>query len=352
MQANPKGTVRLELDQEVRKIREGLQRAKYRDSFELEVWGAVSPGDVQRALQDIQPRIVHFCGHGHGNQGLVFVNEQGKECLVSNTALANLFHLVATQVECVVLNACHSHEQAKAIIEQINYVIGTTQAVYDDAAISFTTGFYEALGNGLSIEAAYSWAKNRVELEVYRSSTTLEHEIAVLLKKEPLTHFEPMILASSLETTGTQMITPEPPSNSSASHQSGGISFGNHAQVQGDVFTGDKYGGNLYGQTPTSSEITISKEELLALLKELKTCIKQASMDEEEQDIAVDQISTAIQEANKIEPQNQKQQTDKIGEYLENTKKILDRVKDVGEIGTKAFPILKGLAQILGVSLL
>ncbi len=64
LSANPKDTSRLRLDQEVRDIKEGLQRAKKRDQFVLESQLAVRPRDIQLAMLDINPSIVHFSGHG------------------------------------------------------------------------------------------------------------------------------------------------------------------------------------------------------------------------------------------------------------------------------------------------
>ncbi len=53
------------------------------------------------------------------------------------------------------LNGCDSEEQAKAIAQDINYIIGMTKAIGDRAAIEFAVGFYDALGVGESIEFAY-----------------------------------------------------------------------------------------------------------------------------------------------------------------------------------------------------
>ncbi|NEP60466.1 MAG: hypothetical protein F6K31_26265 [Symploca sp. SIO2G7] len=139
--------------------------------------------------------------------------------------------------------------------------------------------------------------------------------------------------------------------------ESGGISFGEHATVEGDVFTGNKYlkadviGGNQYIGTTDATKDKFSQEELLKLLTELKSCIKQAPFDEDDKDVAVGQVATAIQEAKKTNQDNQKEQKNKIGKYLNETKTILDRVKDIGEIGEKAFPTLVRLAEILSVSL-
>ena len=150
--ANPKGTSPLRLDEEVREIEAGLQRAQKRDQFILEQKWAVRPRDIQRAMLDINPQIVHFSGHGAGDEGLVFEDDTGQAKLVDGEALAGLFELFAEQVECVVLNGCYSQVQAKVIAQHIPYVIGMSQAIGDRAAIGFAVGFYDALGAGRPVE--------------------------------------------------------------------------------------------------------------------------------------------------------------------------------------------------------
>ena len=181
--ANPRGTVHLEVNQEIRRIQAGLRRSAKYKLFEPEpiVRLGVRPGDLQKSLREVNPSIVHFCGHGGGSEGLVFENDAGQQQLVSTEALADLFKLFANQVECVLLNACYSQEQADEIVKHINYVIGMGQDIRDDAAIAFTEGFYEELGSGETIESAYKLGCNRIQLEINRS--TPEHLIPVLLKK-------------------------------------------------------------------------------------------------------------------------------------------------------------------------
>ncbi len=58
--ANPQGTTRLRMEQEVREIDAGLQRALHREQFELVQKWAVRPRDIQRAMLDSEPYIVHF----------------------------------------------------------------------------------------------------------------------------------------------------------------------------------------------------------------------------------------------------------------------------------------------------
>lgn len=129
--ANPKNTAGLRLEEEVREIKAGIQRSRHRDQFAIEYQMAARPRDVQRAMLDYKPQIVHFCGHGAGDKGLVLEDEAGQIKAVSTPALAALFELFADEVECVLLNACYSKVQAKAIARHVNYVIGMNQAIGD-----------------------------------------------------------------------------------------------------------------------------------------------------------------------------------------------------------------------------
>ena len=157
---------RLRLDKEVREIEEGLLRSQYREKFNLKQRWAVRADDLRRALLDFKPQIVHFCGHGSGADGLVVENDAGIAQVVPTNALANFFKRFATRgLECVVLNACYSEVQAKAIAQHIDYVVGMNSAMVDDAAIKFAVGFYDELGAGWSYEDAYNGGCNAIELE-------------------------------------------------------------------------------------------------------------------------------------------------------------------------------------------
>jgi len=159
--ANPKDSTPLDLTREMKEIEEGLQRSQKREKFVLEKVWAVTPGDVQRAMLDYKPHIVHFSGHGTGAEGLVLEDGTGQAQFVRSAALAGLFELFADKVEC----ACYSDVQAAAIAHHIPYVMGMNQAVGDRAARAFAVGFYDALGAGESFEFAYKLGRNRIALE-------------------------------------------------------------------------------------------------------------------------------------------------------------------------------------------
>ena len=202
--ANPKGTTVLQLEEEIRNIREGLERSQNRQQFQIEQRGAARVKDLRQSLLDLKPTIVHFCGHGTGERGLLLEDDAGKPYLASTEALSSLFGILPEQIECVLLNACYAEKQAKAIVQHINYVIGMQEEIRDDLAIAFTQGFYDGLGAGQPIEVAYKLGRNAIQFEVskkltperklvpiYASQTPQKAEISahlipVLLKKEQL----------------------------------------------------------------------------------------------------------------------------------------------------------------------
>ncbi|MFM6451190.1 MAG: CHAT domain-containing protein [Planktothrix sp.] len=154
--ANPTNTSRLRLDEEIREIDEGLRRANKRQQFKLEQKWAVRSRDFYRAMLDFQPQIVHFCGHGTGEDGIVLEDERGQSILLQTDSLSAMFEVFAENgLECVVLNACYSEVQATCISQHIDYVIGMNRAIGDKAAINFTVAFYDTLAAGKDVETAF-----------------------------------------------------------------------------------------------------------------------------------------------------------------------------------------------------
>ncbi len=182
--SNPKETSNLDLDREIREIREGLRQSPHRDGYHIEWRGAVRPVDLRRTLLDIDPHIVHFCGHGNGDDGLVLEDDDGHAHMVSREALANLFSVFAQQVECIILNACYSEAQAEGLIQHINYVIGMSQEIPDEAAIAFSVGFYEAIGAGRPIEDAYKLGCSAIQMEFESVPSTVSRKLIPIQSPE------------------------------------------------------------------------------------------------------------------------------------------------------------------------
>ena len=214
--SNPQETEQLRLNEEIRAIEDARKRSKKREEFKLIPTLAVRVEDLQSAILEEEPSIVHFCGHGTNNQGLVLETETGQKQLVNTQAIADLFKLFSHQVEGVVLNACYSEKQASLINQHINYVIGTKKEIRDDAAIAFTKGFYLALFNGESIDFAYEYGCIGIQLAIYKkenpkrklvpvysgeegkSIALPQHKVLALLKKDPLDKIIPSLQISSV----------------------------------------------------------------------------------------------------------------------------------------------------------
>ncbi|QIR40778.1 CHAT domain-containing protein [Tolypothrix sp. PCC 7910] len=165
LSANPKNTSNLRLDEEVREIKNTLQLCPNRDEFQIITESAIRVDDLTRFLSHHQPTIVHFSGHGSGTDGLALEDNFGQMQLVSTQALAKLFDLFQSQIECVLLNACYSESQATAIHQYIDCVVGMNQAIGDTAAIKFSVGFYTALGAGRNYEDCFHMGCTSIDLQ-------------------------------------------------------------------------------------------------------------------------------------------------------------------------------------------
>ncbi len=81
LESNPQGTEQLRFKPEIREIEEALERGRNREQFVLRSKVAVRVEDLQRSLRREEARIVHFCGHGKGSQGLVLETTSGQQQL-------------------------------------------------------------------------------------------------------------------------------------------------------------------------------------------------------------------------------------------------------------------------------
>ncbi|RRA99874.1 caspase family protein [Larkinella rosea] len=173
LSANPTTMEPLRLGAEVREIQEELRGS---EGVLFSTSLAVTPRTLTRSILQEKPTIVHFSGHGT-DEGLCLETESGQLKTVSTDALGRLFAVFDDSVQCVLLNACYSEPQARAISAHIPYVIGMQRSVSDEAAIAFSATFYQALGSGLSIIDAYELAVAGMGLEDDRQA-----DIPVLLQ--------------------------------------------------------------------------------------------------------------------------------------------------------------------------
>lgn len=185
--ANPAGTTELNLNKEHARIAKELENAP--DRFLLRVKRSVNKTEFQQFTQLEKPYILHFSGHNEGGEdgGIVVQDDEKRgEAKIRPEALGVLFKFLTKSVkipiELVVLNACHSEEQAQAIANHVPYVIGTTVSIEDEAAIAFSVGFYFQLAISNDIELSYESGRTQSVLEgaqekyfiIYKNGAKLE----------------------------------------------------------------------------------------------------------------------------------------------------------------------------------
>jgi CHAT domain-containing protein len=163
--ANPPGITQLKLDEEARAIQAKIRAAKHRDSIEFIAGWAARPDDLLQLLNEHQPHVVHFSGHGSPTEEIILLDSAGNAIPVSKAALVSLFRTLRNNIRVVLLNACYSRPQAAAITKEIDCAIGMTRAIGDDAAIIFASSFYRAVGFGRSIQEAFDQGKTALLLE-------------------------------------------------------------------------------------------------------------------------------------------------------------------------------------------
>lgn len=163
--ANPVNTSPLRLGEEVSAIDDELVRARFRDKFDLEQKWAVRTASLSRHLLEIEPHIVHFSGHGSQAGQIYLEDETGKSHPIGVRALSSLFDALKDNIRCVVLNACYSETQAKAISRHIDCVIGMSKAIGDKAAIKFAQGFYQGIGYGRDLQTAFKLGCAHIDLQ-------------------------------------------------------------------------------------------------------------------------------------------------------------------------------------------
>jgi hypothetical protein len=156
MAANPVAGSHLGLDREFREIQEKIWSTPQRDRLEL-VWsGATRPGDLHQYLLRNEPHVVHFSGHGSPASELLLHHDDKQLQPVTTEWLRDLFLHLKDKVRIVLLNACFTEPQARAITEVIDCAVGMSAPIGDRAAILFAATFYQTIGFGRSVQTAFN----------------------------------------------------------------------------------------------------------------------------------------------------------------------------------------------------
>lgn len=172
--ANPIDQAPLRLDEEARAITDIIRKSKHRDSVQLETRWAVQPVDLLQAINELNPTIVHFSGHGSEDDEIIFQDSNGNAKPVSMGAIVQTMMASSGDLRVVFFNTCFSFNQAEAVTKYVEAAIGMNTSIGDIAARMFASQFYSAIGFGLSVQRAFDQARALVMLEGIPEENTPE----------------------------------------------------------------------------------------------------------------------------------------------------------------------------------
>ncbi|MCY1294661.1 hypothetical protein D9M70_439660 [compost metagenome] len=181
---------RLLLDEEVREIQQKIRLSDHRDAVKLESRWALRSGDILQYMNELEPTIVHFSGHGTNQDELVLQDRNGDAAFVSLASIVGTFELYDS-VRLVFFNTCHSYNQAAACTQYVDAAIGMNQEIGDTAARVFAAQFYSAIGFGKSIPNAFKQAKNALMLEGIPEESTPELHLRIGVEESDLVLVKP-----------------------------------------------------------------------------------------------------------------------------------------------------------------
>jgi hypothetical protein len=163
MTAEPDGVGRLRIDRELREIREQVRSSELRDSINFEFRPATRITDVLQHLNEVQPDVVHFSGHG-ADAGIALHDANDSLRLLTNEEIGKLLALSPKPLKLVVFNSCDSAAQARVAVQHATAAIGMEQSIEDETARVFAGQLYNSLGFGRSLGLAFEQAKFQVEI--------------------------------------------------------------------------------------------------------------------------------------------------------------------------------------------
>ena len=172
--SNPLDQQKLRLDEEAREIEIMIRKSDYRDSVSFVSKWATRPLDILQVINEINPTIVHFSGHGSDKNELVLQDNSGNTKLVSKEAIVQTMVSTSDDIRLVFFNTCFSFGQAQAITEHIEVAIGMNTSIGDDAARIFASQFYSSIGFGHTVQKAFQQAKSALLLEGISEENTPE----------------------------------------------------------------------------------------------------------------------------------------------------------------------------------
>lgn len=159
--ASPDHQSFLRSDRELRAISEECERSPGPGAFKFNWVPAASDESLRRTILRTSPDILHLSSHGT-KDAVVLEDGSGGAIELTGGALAGLL-ASAPNLKLVILNACYSEAQARALLSRVPAVVGMSRRIRDAVAIKFVMNLYMALAHGASVRDAFAAGVNAIE---------------------------------------------------------------------------------------------------------------------------------------------------------------------------------------------
>jgi hypothetical protein len=141
---------KLFVGRESREVRNEIERSHLGQVFDVAVEHDVEPGGFIDVVQNHQPKILHFSGHGTEEGHMIM--EGG---VLKAATLAKVIRAVPS-VELVFINACYSEKSAWKLLEHAKAVVCMDEVIPDGVALEVSPTFYGEIAKCKSVRTAFN----------------------------------------------------------------------------------------------------------------------------------------------------------------------------------------------------
>jgi CHAT domain len=158
---NPDPDASLRTDVECRDVKHAVRSTANGQSIKVELFPAATLEDLIDALNEFEPQVVHFSGHG-GNGTVVFDKQNydtGGGMVLDFALVAKVIKSARTPPELLVLSACDTTTGAEQFLSTVSAVVAMSDEIDDPAACYFSARFYKSIASGATLQSALEQGK-------------------------------------------------------------------------------------------------------------------------------------------------------------------------------------------------
>lgn len=169
---NPDSSAPLQTMIEARDIQKAIRGTPNANRFDIRVVLAPTFADLIDELNQYDPQILHFSGHGGGGSLLLDNARAGDDGgdVLDFDMVARLLGATAAKVRLLVLAACDTVTGAESLVASKRSVVAMSDSIDDEAACAFSAQFYRSIASGATVAHSLEQAKLLLEQQGYEDA--------------------------------------------------------------------------------------------------------------------------------------------------------------------------------------